>query len=213
MGWRRLEARLLGLSLRERALVLLAALGALSALWDAAVLTPLHRAGAVRAAEQASLAERIASIELEAEQLRVRLAADPARSERERLRQLEQAVQALTVEVEGRSAGLVTPRQMTEALRALLDSTRGVQIVEVRALEPERLGPRRPGSASAVFRHGMELRFEADFAATLEFLERAERLPVQLFWSALEYELIQRSRARVLLRVHTLGAQEGWIGA
>jgi MSHA biogenesis protein MshJ len=210
--WSRLEARLEGLSLRERGLVLLAALATVFALWDRALLTPLYRAGAERDAERQSLLERIAKLDLESDRLRLRLGASAHDPERARLLQLEQAVRALGAEIEARSAGLVTPQQMTVALRELLERTPGVEILEVRALDPEPLGA-PAGSAPQAFRHGMDLRFEADFASSVEFLERVERLPWSFFWSALEYEVTEHPRARVHLRLHTLGSGEGWLGA
>jgi MSHA biogenesis protein MshJ len=211
--WRRLEAKLLELSVRERALILCAGLAVVFALWDTTIGTPLQRAAAERDAERQSLLERLDALEREAQPLRERLAQDPHHPERVRLRELERSVQAVEAELRARTSGLVTPQEMTAALRDLLEATPGVEIVEVLALEPEPLGEGPPGSAPAAFRHGMDLRFDADFRAAVEFLERAERLPWRFFWSALDYEVTEHPRARIHLRVNTLGSREGWIGA
>ena len=63
-----------------------------------------------------------------------------------------------------------------------------------------------------VFQHGMEMEFSGSYLETLSYLHKLENLPWNFYWDAVLFDVIDYPKSRVIIRVHTLSLEEGWLG-
>ncbi|MCP5329436.1 MAG: hypothetical protein H7A07_00635 [Pseudomonadales bacterium] len=119
---------------------------------------------------------------------------------------------------------------MTQMLISVLDSQEGLTLIRVENRTPEALsnqGGQVPAEAQTeevlaqgnrlttgfqVFRHALVLEFQGDFFSTLRYLRFLETMEQSFFWDSIEYEQALWPEARVILELHTLSSEEGFIG-
>ena len=216
---RRLELKLDGLALRERALVMILLLGALLGVVDTVAFRPLQGRAKLASEERARLEEEQRTLEVRASELQGALAQDPRRVERDELARLEAELEDVDADLRERTAELVSPRQMAELLSRVLGSQPAIHVDRLEALPAEPLvpiaasDPARPGAPQdGFYRHALRIELHATFHETLAFLAVLEKLPAAVLWHRLEYRVEQYPRARVTLEIFTLGPREGSIG-
>ncbi|MFQ5515089.1 MAG: hypothetical protein ACE5FG_11705 [Myxococcota bacterium] len=203
---------------RERALLLLAAMGLIILVWDNVFLRPTQSDRSVDRSERLALEEQLAELDARARTARLRLEIDPHAHLRERLAALESEIAAIDASLRERTEGVVTPGEMARVLEELLAHQKPLRLVRLEALPVEPLIESDEVSGGAaderaqIYRHAMEIELEGSFAETVAFLERVEQLPWSFFWDHLLYRVTEHPRARVTVIVHTFSTEEGWIG-
>ncbi|MFP4181809.1 MAG: hypothetical protein ACLFTX_04325 [Thiohalospira sp.] len=196
---------------RERLLGLLALMAVTGGLWwmlAGADWLDHTRAAETRAVEAQEEQARVAG---EVAELSERLDQDPDEAVRDEIAEVRERIDELTEDLHDLTADLIPPARMKEVLRRLLEAEAGTRLVALRTrptetlLEPDEQGP-------GIYRHRLELTFEADYAATVAWLERVEALPWRFGWQRLDYEVVEHPRARTTLQLFTLSGHEDWIG-
>lgn len=213
--WQRLADRLDALSLRERALVFVAALAVLFGIWFNFVVAPLETRGAVMDRRGEVLRQQLEQLNERSRLVAERLAQDPNRALKSELARLESSLRDIDADLRKRTGAYVGPDQMARLLQNLLSDRRGLNLTAL-----ENTGPRRvqlDGEAEAsmvpIYRHGVVLEFEGRFGEVVEYLNAVKDLPWRFLWKRLEYEVTEYPAARVRLELETLSAEEDWIGA
>lgn len=215
---RDLELRLDGLSLRERALILLAALGVLFAAWDLTVLQRIESDVAQRGSLREQLERRSAELAASRDALESLLVSDPHAEKRRRQSDLRLEIERVDELLRYHTGALVPPEEMVRLLRSLLATRPAIHVVSLEALGAEPLvaeagtRPLAPGAELPVYKHAMRIELRAGFEETHAFLREMEQLPWSFFWDQLHYEVTDYPEARVSLVVYTLSSREGWIG-
>jgi MSHA biogenesis protein MshJ len=148
------------------------------------------------------------------------------------------ALQARLDEVKKNMAGMqqrmVSPEHMAKLLEDMLASTRGLQLVSLRALPPKIFEPggKAPILASEdkekdkkdlmaegeskntegkVFQHGFELTLQGTYSDLLEYLVLVEKLPWQMFWSRMTVQVDQSPKLKITITVQTLSLAKAWL--
>lgn len=213
--WQQLADRLDGLSLRERALVFAAALAVFFGLWFNLVLTPMEATGEAMDRRAEALRQQLEQLNERSRLVAEGLARDPNRVLEQEKSRLQSRLAEIDEALRERTGAYVGPDQMAQLLQALLSDDRGLRLVSL-----ENTGPRRVRLADEaedamlpIYRHGVVLEFEGRFAEVVNYLNAVKELPWRFLWQRLEYEVMEYPRARVILELETLSAQEGWIGA
>lgn len=137
-----------------------------------------------------------------------------------RKRRAEEALADVNRRIEAEISGLVPPEAMLSVLEEMLAADRGLTLVRVTSEPPHRVGaePREDPDAQVLdttnplYRHGLRIDIEGDFASTLEYLERVEDSPWHLFWDRLDYRVERYPTARITIELHTVSEQQEWIG-
>ncbi|KPJ93428.1 MAG: hypothetical protein AMJ53_07265 [Gammaproteobacteria bacterium SG8_11] len=62
-----------------------------------------------------------------------------------------------------------------------------------------------------VYKHGMEIVFQGDYSSTLSYLRKLEQLPWKFYWEEVVYEVLDYPKAQIMVRIHTLSLNKGWI--
>lgn len=213
--WQQLADRLDGLSLRERALVFAATLAVLFGLWFNLVLGPMESTGEAMDRRAEALRQQLEQLNERSRLVAEGLARDPNRTLEQEKARLQSRLAEVDEALRERTGAYVGPDQMARLLQELLSDGRGLRLVAL-----ENTGPRRvrlTGEAQdamlPIYRHGVVLEFEGSFGEVVSYLNAVKELPWRFLWKRLEYEVTAYPRARVILELETLSAEEDWIGA
>lgn len=224
---RQLAARINALSYRERILLVATAAAAMLFLWDAALLRDqLTRRSAMQSELTTLEAEKAAATALQAS-LAQNLQLDPNQQEKARLERYTQEINRIDEVLKSKAVEFITPQQMVEVLKALIDKEPGLQLTRLESTGPALpLGKeKQPGTAADkalaaaatagpnVYVHGMELTFSGDYFSTMRYVKQLETLQWRFAWSAMSLTMKKYPKAEVWIRLETLSLTEGWIGA
>jgi MSHA biogenesis protein MshJ len=221
--WRLLAARFDGMMMRERALVLLAAVVGTALVFDAIVLQPLE-ARKKRAAQQ--LADARQNIKTADALVKLQGAAsDPEAVKRTYRDALRKQLAEIDQSMKGLQRGLVPPERMAKLLEEMLSRSRGLQLVSLRTLPAQRYAA--PGAAGAprpadkagkpgesertIYQHSFEITLQGTYAELHDYLSQLEKLPWQMFWGRIQVSGEQHPRLRVMLTVQTLSLNRAWL--
>lgn len=146
---------------------------------------------------------------------------DPAMAMGREVEGLEKAISDSENKLRSFTQSLVSPDQMSEMLRAILDNQKGLSLVELSNLPVSPLlneaqldaeQPEDAGAGIGLFRHPVRLVFEGNYADTLAYLQRLEEIPNKFYWYRFDYQVLDYPLARVSVNIYTLSTQEWWIG-
>lgn len=177
-------------------------------------------------ADRATLAQQITSSQtrLLAMQTREQIAIqsaqeDPDRAANDRLARLIAEQQRAQGEIEGLAGNLVTPYAMTQMLTTVLDRQPGLVLVRVenKMPEPMRTASQVSGEGdeeplAQVYKHGLIIEMQGDYFALLNYLTYLENLSERFFWDQVHFQQSAWPGATIILELHTLSTEEGFVG-
>lgn len=212
-----------GLSQRERSIVLIALLAVLVFLWDQLLYAPMERASKRLELQISSAQNQINEQSAEVVAAMQNAAIDPNHELRQLKQQLEASVGEADLRIESLTQKLIPPRQMARVLEQVLRQETRLSLVKVTNIPARRLSAPLPDAQASsgtqqdkdqpmLYQHGVELQLEGEYFQTLRYLQALERLPWQVLWSELEYEVQEYPRASIRLQLNTLSTDAGWIG-
>ena len=187
-------------------------------LGDPLSLRVSKQASALKVAQARLLEAGNASAELQA-----RLAADPNLPYRSALLAESATREQLLGAISNDTAALVSPAQMRQLLRSLLQSQPQLKLLALESFSsplalPE-TGPQetdKPASAppALLFRHGVKLTLEGGFFEVLTYLQAVQNAGWKLYWDSLEYKVGQQghAQAEITLQLYTVSQEAGWVG-
>lgn len=209
-------------SLRERLLVLVAAIALIALLTDTLLIEPARKA---YKADQARLLEtraRVAGLEASVASLQAELAADPDAQTKARIAALEHALAQADSRLAEAIARFIPADRMHDVLRALITQTGGLQLQALRSLPPAALdgqadAPTQAAEADTpavarIWKRGVELELRGSYPALLAYLRTVEQLPWLLNWDLLAIDGKDYPNAAFTLRLNTLSLDKEWIG-
>jgi MSHA biogenesis protein MshJ len=223
--WRKLSERFGALQSRERLLVLIGVIVGTAMVFDALAIQPKEARikkldqQIVEARQKHKLAETL---------MQKKEGVGDSHAVK---RTYRDALRVRLAEIDKNMAGLqqemVAPERMARLLEDMLASTRGLQLVSLRALPPKRFEPRGPAPAPqagdkaeksatkaaerAIFQHGFELTLQGTYSDLHDYLALLEKLPWQMFWSRISVQTEQHPRLRVTITVQTLSLAKAWL--
>jgi MSHA biogenesis protein MshJ len=218
-----MQSRFNAMTLRERAMVAVAALALLVLLWDQLLMNPLR-------VKQAQLTQEIATtreaLQLLNETIQGRANDNPLSKAMEQKAQLSQSLAAVDSELQSAAAGLIPPGRMVQAMRDVLNQQRDLRLVSLRNLPVTSLVPPPPTNqlplaqktaAPAVtgggpFVHSVEIVVEGSYLEVLNYLQKVEALPWKFYWQVLELKAAEYPTSRVRVRLNTLSMDKEWWG-
>lgn len=211
-----LQMRIDALSLRERAMIFVAISAVLYVLWDSFLMSPLTSEQRDLLGRNDSLRSQISTLDNEISEVMARHNIDPDREERQQLAKLDNQLQQIDRQISQMVSGLIEPGQMAQILETVLQQQQGLKFIRLENLGRVALvdvsDERDSDKAQGIFRHSMRLELEGSFAQALAYLRALETLPWQFRWDEVKLTMQQYPRANIVIRVHTLSLQEGWIG-
>lgn len=210
-----LQSRIDALSLRERAMIFVAASALLYFLWESLLLEPLSHEQKLLISQMETVRTEIAALDEQSLAIINQHKNDPNRDKRELLAELNRKLKQADAQINERINGLIEPRDMARILEQMLQKQEGLDFVRLENLGSEALvnvrSEESDSSAPGIFRHTLRLELEGTFGQTLAYLRALETLPWQFRWDEVKITMLKYPRANIVIKVHTLSLQEGWI--
>ena len=228
--WQNLADRVDAMSLRERALIFLAAVLVLVTLVNMLLIDPLL-------SRQSTLSRQVVQTQAQNKALQAQIQvmasaenADPDEALRTRLQQMQQDMASADTALLDFQSGLVSPQQMPSMLEDILLRNRALRLVSLKTLPTQNLaaavaevavqaveGQAAPGAASApapqagVFRHGVEITVQGSYADLLHYLTAMESSPYRMFWGKADLKTDSYPKATLTLTLYTLSLDKAWL--
>jgi MSHA biogenesis protein MshJ len=140
------------------------------------------------------------------------LAEDPDARAQARIAALSNETRSLDTQMRGLNRGLIAPEQMAEILQKMLSRDRGVKLVGLKTLPVSHLiDGKQSDDGANVYKHGIEITLQGRYLDMLEYLDRLEGLPWQMFWSQASMEAKDYPAVRITVTVFTLSLDEDWL--
>ncbi|MDO3388182.1 hypothetical protein QWI17_20215 [Gilvimarinus sp. SDUM040013] len=204
------------LSLRERVIVLFAALLLVYGVWYFVWFYAAENRRDALAIDAASLETRAASLQTEIQTFQALATNQVYQNKRDEIARAEARLAELDTELAQLSQGLVEPGQLAKVIRDLLREASRVELMEL-TTEPARLIPISSSNeqdevTSGVYRHTLQITLTGGYFEILDLVARLENLEWAFYWESLDYEVEAYPKATVTIRLFTLSAQEGRMG-
>lgn len=153
---------------------------------------------------------------------------DPNLAVRQRIERAIADQMALQSRIEELTGNLVTPQSMTRLLTSMLEQRDGLALVRVENQMPEPMRSYEEMVAESesdapamtnrntdqlqVYKHSLALELEGDFLSLINYLRSVESFNERFFWDEISFTQTEWPNARITLRLHTLSAEEGFVG-
>ncbi len=213
---------LLGLSLRERLLLLLIFITVIYAAWDGLIYSKQTQLYQQLITQKQELAEQY-------QQKQVTLAENLAalrkqNSSKEQLLQEianhKQQLTAVNVEIDQVLSSLVPPTKITELLHSLLLKTQGLKLLAlsnkpveaISIFDNEQTEEAVSDSQTNLYKHSTTMILLGDYQQLYHYLKMIEQSKWGLYWDQLEYKVTDYPKAQITLDVHTVSSDQYWIG-
>lgn len=209
---RKVAERINGLSLRERALLLLAVFAIIFLVWDFSSMQPLGQRQETVRTELQNVRQRVADLTGNLQQLAAQRGRDPDRELAAERDALQAEIDSLEARLADRHGGIATSEESVSVLAALLARRAGVDIIELENLPPGRLESAAGNPVPGLFVHRVRLVIESDFEGIRGYLEQTADLPRGVFWESLELSIEQWPTNRIELMLYSVTLDERWLG-
>ena len=216
-----LRARIDALSLRERAMVCLAACALLGFVGNALILAPMD---ATQEALRGQIAQQRSEIATIDEAIASRVQAfqrDPDAASRTRLNALRQEMGQLGDQLLALEHGLVPPERMGPLVDGILRANGRLKLVSMRTLPVEPVGdpgvtaaaPAPAGTVAAplLYRHGIEVTVRGNYLDMVDYMSALDAMPTRMFWGRAQLDVEEYPAARLTLTLHTLSLDRQWM--
>ena len=157
---------------------------------------------------------------------------DPDKFANDRLAVISRTQARLQDEINELAGDFVTPNEMTNILTSVLERQAGLELVSFgnQSATPLREGVSNvaellaatgavnlddvvtTGVSGQVYEHGLVIEFEGDFFNTLKYLRFLEDITGSFFWDSISFSRLDWPNAHIILEIHTLSTNQGFIG-
>jgi len=206
--------------LRERVLVIGAALAVMYLLWSMLVAGPVNKQLAELKSRSTAASHALTTVKAELTVLQGLTNKDPYLQLKQERQALQSHLTQLDNQLSDLSHGLVTAEQLPMVLQQMLEQAEHLHLLESFTLPVKELQliEKAPANVAEgdekftpvkVFRHGVLVKVEGDFQAIFNYLSMLEQNPWQFYWESLDYQVTRYPKAEVWVNVYTLSADKG----
>ena len=221
--WELVRGKIDGMSLRERAVIFLAAAFVVVASVNAVLLNPLLVKQTALSAQLVQKQEKMKELQAQLQAHSQARRDDQHSPLRTRLAQLKQRLQEQDGYLQSHRDRLVEPDKMAELLEQVLNKNDKLQLVELKTL-PASLLVEKPQAAASqspaadlsagqkqVFKHGIQITVRGGYLDMLRYLAALEKMPVQMFWGEVSLSVEKYPDAVLTLTLYTLSLDKTWL--
>lgn len=225
--WEKVSGKINDLSLRERALIFVAAAFMLVSLVNALLLDPPLAQQKVLSAQIVQQQEKMKEIQSQIEALQQVRRGDENSPMRQRLQRIKQELAASNDYIKKLHDRLVPAEKMPDLLEQVLRRSGNLQLVSLKTLPLTPLMEKDEGKNGAegayiapaaaaeggrkIFKHGVQITVRGSYLDMLNYLVALEHFPSQMFWGAAQMKVIQYPIAELTLTVYTLSLDKDWL--
>ena len=202
--------RIDNLELRERILLLAAAVAVMFLLIDTLILQPTLKAQQVARQQIVDLEVKLNSLRQSAQLLSHTSDSDPAASRRQSRDQLAAELAELDTRIISQLGALVEPAQAAQVLEQLLSSHTGLKLTTLNAsAEPLKdMELEQQSETPGLARYQLDMVVQGSYLDLLNYLQSLEAMPWKFFWQQVDFQTTEHPHAETRLQLYTLGAQD-----
>jgi MSHA biogenesis protein MshJ len=213
----RFGARIDAMTLRERAILFALVLGGLFLLADQVLFPSLSRQ---QKQLEKQIGEQLAQLNTINDQINrivTDSTQDPDAVLRTRLEGLQKQFAELDLAAADITRGLVSPREMTRLVHAMLRENRALELVSAVNLPPEAIPLQagdKPaaGNVPSAYRHGLRIAVKGRYPDIVRYLRSLEKLTWRVMWGEVQLDSEHYPVSRVTVTLYTLSLDKAWIG-
>ncbi len=198
------------LALRERVLLLVAAIAVLFFSLDTLALQPTLRSQQAATERITEFDNRLGALRQRASLLQYRSDADPLQARHAQRHALKQTLTALDARIENQLGVLAGSTRTTEVLEQVLTGHRGLKLMSLdagtRAFGGQKI---KAGDKTGLSRYRIELVLDGSYTDVLAYLKQIESLPWTFYWQKIDFQHSEHSRATTRLQLYTLSVDHG----
>jgi MSHA biogenesis protein MshJ len=211
LSWTAIEARVNGLTQRERIILLVFLTSIMLGAWDALYLSRSmmeHRHLVSRSME---MTQNVGRIDEQIEPLKKALAAGNDVEARARMELMQSRRLHLERDISAASARLVTAANMNDVLDILVRERPGLMLNALRTLPVKAVNLGTKADPLNLYEHAVEISVSGSFSAIRDYLRDIEDREARLVWDSLQFARTDSDKGTVKLVVRTLGRDEAFI--
>lgn len=226
--WNRLSERVDKLNLRERAMILAAALLLVYTAMDTLLIAPVQ---ARRKAAMDGYAQRqneIKTVSATLQTLARSRSEGPDAGAALRLNESRSKLAALERDARELSSRLMSPERMRDVLQQILARRPRLELMQMKTLPQSAVGlpadaqkaaqPAKPAEprgeaapASSIYKHGIQLTVRGSYLDLLAYLKEIESLPVRIYWDKLDLSAVDYPTAMLRVTLYTVSLDRTWM--
>jgi MSHA biogenesis protein MshJ len=232
-SWKKLQQKIDALSIRERAMLFMMIVVVFLALVNALLLDPQFSKQKQLSAQIHEEQDKIAAIQSDIQKKAQLQQIDPDAANRKQRADLQHQYTQIQQALIAKQKELVPPEHMAAMLEDILKRNTRLHVVSIKTLpvysvtetppvnaastekkpEPTTLPvkPNAPSDFSAVYKHGIEIVVEGNYADMLAYLTELETRPWQLFWNKVKMEVQDYPKTTLTLTLFTLSLDKKWL--
>lgn len=222
--WEKLRVAIDDMSLRERAIIFIAAAFVVIALIDVTLLEPLSVRQRVLSAQVVQQQEKMKESQAQLQNLLQAKRDDEHSPMRERIVLLNQQLKDQDNYLQSSRDRLIQPGEMADLLRRVLDKNGSLQLVELKTL-PVSLLIEKPKSAAVkppegksqavlqkqIYKHGVRITVRGGYLNLMRYVAALEKMPAQMFWGEAILSVEKYPDAVFTLTLYTLSLDKIWL--
>ncbi len=219
-----LRAAIDDMSLRERAMIFVAAAFLVLALMDVALLEPLLVKQKSLSAQVVQQQEKMKELQAQLQNLLQAKRDEEHSPLRERVAELNQQLKDQESYLQSRRDRLVAPDKMADLLRQVLDKNGSLRLVELKTLPASLLientksadvkspdGNAQPDAQRQIYKHGVRITVRGGYLDLLRYVTALEKMPTQMFWGEAGLAVEKYPDAVFTLTLYTLSLDKIWL--
>ena len=210
---KRYAERIDGATLRERAMIFLAATLVLVFLANAALIEPLREKQKRMAVETARINQELQTVQAQLATVVKSVARDPDAPNRAKFAALREQLSQLNARVAQEQRRFTPPDRMRAVLEEMLRRNKGLALLDLKTLPVTPIGAPASGASSpgGAYRHGIELTVSGSYLQLYEYLRMLERLPTQVYWGRAELLASEHPVLTLKLTAYTVSFDPAWL--
>ncbi len=207
---------------REQWLCFAVGLGLVVMLYMMLVADPLAARIAAEQNRQRLAESRQLEVDSTLREIQAKLAADPNLTYRQALQSAQANRTRILQRIDEETRALIAPAKMKVLLQDLLRTQDKLKLIELESSSTPLTLPgnvqtdaeQRKTAPLTFYRHGLRLMLEGGYFELLTYLNAIQASGWRLHWDSLDYEVGEAGagRARIILDLHTLSRDAGWVG-
>ena len=213
----RIEKRFNTFSMREKVLILLALIFVVYSGWHTLLYDYILATDEEVAKKTQQIKQQISLLEGQIDTISEVLGRDPTFVLAQQARNLKNENEKLGKKVYESTKRMVSPKDMNTVLNHLIQKSEGLTVVSMESLATKPLFAAKTLEENGkskqfqVFNHGLRVELLGSYIDTLRFLKALEQQNVNVMWDEIDYEVKKYPKARIVIVLHTLSLDEGWI--
>jgi MSHA biogenesis protein MshJ len=229
--WERFRTKIDDMSLRERAMIFVAAAFVVISLMNVILLDPLLAKQKVMSTQVIQQQEKMKEMHAQMQNLLQAKSDDQHSPLRDRMAQLKQQLQEQGGYLQSRRDRLIEPNKMADLLKMVLGKNGGLQLVELKTLPVSLLiekpktadvaaqptaanstdGKKQQDPQKQIFKHGVQITVRGGYLDLMRYVAALEQMPAQMFWGEASLSVEKYPEALFTLTVYTLSLGKTWL--